>query len=1120
MYALKLLGSPQIITPSGSLKLERRPAAVSAYLALEGSVPKYKLAGMLWPDSGETAARSNMRQLLRRMRIGGADIIEGEDFIQLREGVQSDVGQFSALDLERVLEFHDAGELLEGYDYDDAPDFDEWLISVKEELRELRLRATLGEAKRLENAGEYAKALTLTQTALKLEPLSEESHRQVMRLHYLLGDRAAAFAAFERCKQILANELGAKPLPETLRLAQEIEQGVSLPKPAKPLTSVPLAMLHPPVLVGREREWQRLEDAWAAGQFIAIGSQGGLGKTRLMMDFIHSKVAPESVLYIQARPGDSLIPYSSHARNYEKMIDQFQPDLEPWVRRELSRIIPKLAEGTPPSPLNTQEERLRFYQAKLQATLAAVHKGMRVIASDDVHYTDPHSAEAALYMMGLMGSTSRGPVAVYAYRQDELNPQIAGVIEGGTAAGLIAKIHLEPLGSESIKELLEGLSLGEYAALVPGLLRYTGGNPLFILETVRHLHQTGQLGGGWPGRLPPTGKVKELTERRLEQLSKPALNLAQAAAVLRSDFSFELVCETVGHSPFEMTEAWAELEAAQIMTGERFSHDLLFEAVQTSTPEAVRGWLNRAAARALERRGANPARVARHWLEGGDEASAAPWLLRAAARARDTFDLREAADLYAQAGKIYQAIGDRKAAFDSLLGQVKVLFEGEGGPALDEAVAGLGRLASTSRQKAQAFDAQARQHITKGQKTEGERAARAGLELIRGMGEASLELSLLNHLGTVLWLENRLEEAEDTFRQILELAESLDDSRYIAEASSNLAVVLDHLERHPQALRLHKRAQVIWEDLDSKPDLLTILSNIAVCQSEMGLVREAVESLEWAESLSAELDEKLRVNLYVLGSLGVCWADLCNYGRALDYLGRAHRLAAEQGSWNAGILLKNLAWVYLDLGQLELAEQLLKQALALPNQTPQTLGNMHLTQARLRWLQGHPAAAEAALAEAEGLFAESGRKLALGQLWVWQSLTAAQGGLEHGQRALELAQAHDLGGLQIAAHTRCAQAHLASNQPVEALEHSRAANELLATHDPIHFYKGEVLWTHYQALKANQDPGSQEQLEATLRWLTETAEKRVPAEHRQSFLMNNPVNRAIVQAGEARSQSV
>ncbi len=82
-HHLHLLGTPTL----ESQRLERKTAAVLAYLALEGQTHKYKLSGWLWPDSGETAARNNMRQLLRRLRVAAGEVVLGEDLIELHSEV-------------------------------------------------------------------------------------------------------------------------------------------------------------------------------------------------------------------------------------------------------------------------------------------------------------------------------------------------------------------------------------------------------------------------------------------------------------------------------------------------------------------------------------------------------------------------------------------------------------------------------------------------------------------------------------------------------------------------------------------------------------------------------------------------------------------------------------------------------------------------------------------------------------------------------------------------------------------------------------------------------------------------------------------------------------------------
>ncbi|RZL30685.1 MAG: AfsR family transcriptional regulator, partial [Rubrivivax sp.] len=343
MLRLTLLGEPRLHSPEGERRLDRMPAAVLAYLALQGPTPKYRLAGLLWPGSGEAGARANMRQLLHRLRKTAGDLVEGDQVIALRDNVTCDLQQLSALDLGAALAMADAPPLLSGQEHDDAPDFADWLHATREELRALQWRAMDHEATRLEAAGEHAAALAIVQRRLHHDPLSEAAHRRAMRLQHLMGDRLAALAAFRRCEALLDEELGAAPSAETVALAREIERGAALPSPPPAVAAVPLALLRPPRLVGREAAWAAMEVAWQRGQLIAVTGPAGSGKTRLLEDFAASKGA---MLRVEGRPGDVGVPYASVARNQRRVM-ALRPGLSPaspeglpaWVWAQAMRLL-------------------------------------------------------------------------------------------------------------------------------------------------------------------------------------------------------------------------------------------------------------------------------------------------------------------------------------------------------------------------------------------------------------------------------------------------------------------------------------------------------------------------------------------------------------------------------------------------------------------------------------------------------------------------------------------------------------------------------------------------------------------------------------------------------------
>ncbi len=629
-HKLFLLGAARLETPGGSLLLERKTAAVLAYLALEGPVRKYKLAGWLWPESGETAARNNMRQLLRRLRMAAGEVVLGEDLIELAPEVEADVGRWSYLESPSLSQLRQEEAFLKGSDYDDLPELAEWVESTRAELRELRAQAAEAEATRLERAENFKGALEYAQIRLRMEPLSEDGYRQVARLQYLLGDRAAALATLERGRAMLEQELGAEPLPETLRLLRMIESGAHLPdappKPKSPL--IPATTLRPPVLAGREREWAMMEEAWEAGKLIFLKGQPGVGKSRLAADFLEHK---GSYIRLEARPGDPHVPYSSNFRHLRAILAKYPTEpLPDWVRQALAPWMPEL--GPSPAPVEPSPlQQARFFEAhrEIFSILVRHHEAMLL---DDLQFQDASSNQVGAYLMSsvlpLGPSGLRGYIGCYRSgdNSEGMDRFAAQFVE--TGEGVL--IELEPLDPDSVLTLLQGLELPGADRLAAGLSRYTGGNPLFVLETLKHLIETDTLAQGLPSRLAPPGKVATVIGRRLGRLFPQALNLARTAAVAKTAFELNLAASVLERPAMELAEAHAELEAAQILKGNAFTHDLVFEATLAGIPGAVKQVLHSSTAKYLEAKGANPALIAQHWEGASDGDKAAQWLIKAA----------------------------------------------------------------------------------------------------------------------------------------------------------------------------------------------------------------------------------------------------------------------------------------------------------------------------------------------------------------------------------------------------------------------------------------------------------------------------------------------------------
>ncbi|HYH95378.1 AAA family ATPase [Hyalangium sp.] len=542
--------------------------------------------GLLWPESSEETARNNLRQLLLRLKkLLGQECIESGDPLRLLEGLALDV-----LHLRALLEAKDSawmasfeGELLQDFTYDGCSELSEWLEGWRLKLRNLRLKAMEEEVLRLEQEERLKDALESARRLLEREPKAETSYQHVMRLHHRLGDRAAALVAYRQCQDMVRQEFGAALSKETRDLAREIEHSEA----TRPRSAVPLSVTHPPVLAGREREWALMEEAWAARQPMIVDGESGVGKSRLVREFGYSR---GRCLLINGRPGDQQLPFATHIRSLREVLKEV-PDapMQPWVRRELSRLLPGLLDEALPPPQSPQE-RTRLFSAVIEFLRGAL-QGVKVLVFDDAQYMDRDSAELGIQVHSEFREemiAGRFPLIINVFRTSEAGEwerqQIQSVIE----SGLMRRVQVGRLDAAAVTEMLRGMGEPAPEQAAEKMVAYTGGNPLFIVETVRHRRQSGGGDGTFAKALSPPDLIRVMIEQRLGRLSQEALRLARVFAVARTDFSVELASKVLEVPVDQLALPWRELEEAHIIQGQWFVHDLVCEVLLATLPEPIR----------------------------------------------------------------------------------------------------------------------------------------------------------------------------------------------------------------------------------------------------------------------------------------------------------------------------------------------------------------------------------------------------------------------------------------------------------------------------------------------------------------------------------------------------
>lgn len=90
-----------------------------------------------------------------------------------------------------------------------------WVERKRLQLRSTLVRALEIEVELLRKRGDLHDALRLAEEAISLEPFRESGYVNLMRVHLETGNRAESLRVYERCRALLASELGIGPSPET-----------------------------------------------------------------------------------------------------------------------------------------------------------------------------------------------------------------------------------------------------------------------------------------------------------------------------------------------------------------------------------------------------------------------------------------------------------------------------------------------------------------------------------------------------------------------------------------------------------------------------------------------------------------------------------------------------------------------------------------------------------------------------------------------------------------------------------------------------------------------------------------------------------------------------------------
>src|SRR5207248_523224 len=115
-----------------------------------------------------------------------------------------------------------------------------WVDEKRRELADVRGRALSALADACLCAGDALEAAKWAEQTVALAPFHETGYRRLMEAHAAAGNRAEALRVYERCRLLLAEELGAYPSPETESIYRGLLEAPR-PRQAAPPAVAPIA---------------------------------------------------------------------------------------------------------------------------------------------------------------------------------------------------------------------------------------------------------------------------------------------------------------------------------------------------------------------------------------------------------------------------------------------------------------------------------------------------------------------------------------------------------------------------------------------------------------------------------------------------------------------------------------------------------------------------------------------------------------------------------------------------------------------------------------------------------------------------------------------------------------